>query len=649
MKLLFIISLFIYFNAGATTYYVANSGNDMNAGTSIGAAWQTLSKVSSFTFLSGDSILLKKGDTWNEKLIVPHSFLYFGSYGTGARPLITGFQTLSAAEFIDSSNIWIATATSAVNNLNTVLIDGLITGKGRYPNNGYLTFNTYAGDSSITGLLSGTPNYTGAQVAIRSAHWILDVTNITSQSGGTINFSPKLTYIPNIGGNGYFIENSVQVLDTTNEWAYKNATKKLYIYSTNEVAPDVQISTLDTLVSLKNKNSVTFNGLSFYGANFAAINIDQSRDIVIKNCDFNNNGHFGVFTTTAPKLSILNSIFNNTMSMAIYAPWSDSVTISNNYIKNTGVLLGMAEKIGYDARLSAIMIQGLSAIITNNRIDSTAYLPIYCISKNALIKNNFISIFCFNADDGGGIYIVSNGSQMNDSGTVIRSNIVINGIGTPQGTIPISQPNGAAGIYLDNYSLFVTVDSNSVANCQLAGININEAHDLTITNNNIFLGNDYTYKKGSSGINIFGDNSLSYNLKIRHNNIAVIADSIGSYVINRYHGTISGIDSNYYSYQNNQSPNFNSSGTSTHFNQWVNSTGNDIHSISQPSFIVRSATPIFVYNPSQVDSTILLSGNYIDIKGNTYFGSILIQPYKSAILYPYFSRIFSNLRNTKLL
>lgn len=651
MRLILTILLFTFLKAGAaplagaTTYYIANSGSDANAGTSPGTAWQTLSKVSSFTFSSGDSILFNKGSIWNEQLIVSRSNLYFGSYGTGAAPLITGFQTLTG--FTDSSNIWSVTATNSVNNLNTVLINGVIVAKGRYPNNGYLTFNSYAGDSSITGTLSGTPNYTGAQVGVRSAHWILDVTSIISQSAGTINLFPKLTYTPSLGGNGYFLENSVQVLDTVNEWAYRNSTKKLYVYNVG-VAPTVQISTLDTLVSLLNKDSITFNGLSFQGANFAAISIYSSRGITINNCAFNNNGNFGIFNTTTPKLKVLNSVFNHTLNTGIYAPKSDSAIISNNVIKNTGVLLGMAP-MGYYARMVGMFIQGYSAIITNNNIDSTGYLPVYCISKSALIKNNFISNFCFNVDDGGGIYVVENPTNMTDSGTVIKSNIIINGIGAPNGTVLTDLPYGATGIYTDNLSSFITIDSNSVANCQLSSVNINEAHDLTITNNNFYVGNSRTYKNGSSGINIFGGNASSYNFKISHNNIAVIADSVGSYVINRYHGIVSGIDSNYYSYQNNQSNNFNLFGATSHFNQWVNTTGNDIHSVSGPSFIVRSFPPIFVYNPSLADSTISLSGNYIDIRGNTYFGSIVIPSYQSAILYPYFSRKFSGLKNTKFL
>ena len=57
-------------------YYVAAgaaSASDSNAGTSPSAPWKTLAKVNASTFNPGDSILLRRGDTWNEPLIPPSS------------------------------------------------------------------------------------------------------------------------------------------------------------------------------------------------------------------------------------------------------------------------------------------------------------------------------------------------------------------------------------------------------------------------------------------------------------------------------------------------------------------------------------------------------------------------------------------------
>jgi len=74
----------------ATTYYVSPTGNDAQPGTSTTTAWKTVAKVNSASFSAGDQILFARGNTWREMLQPNASGLYFGAYGTGTRPLISG-------------------------------------------------------------------------------------------------------------------------------------------------------------------------------------------------------------------------------------------------------------------------------------------------------------------------------------------------------------------------------------------------------------------------------------------------------------------------------------------------------------------------------------------------------------------------------
>ena len=71
--LLLITLLLLSQLAGATTYYVKNSGSDSAAGTSDATAWKTISKVNSFVFSPGDDVYLLDGDTWQEQLIIDWS------------------------------------------------------------------------------------------------------------------------------------------------------------------------------------------------------------------------------------------------------------------------------------------------------------------------------------------------------------------------------------------------------------------------------------------------------------------------------------------------------------------------------------------------------------------------------------------------
>ncbi len=67
-----------------TTYYVdATSGSNLNDGTSATNAWKSITKVNETTFLPGDKILFKKGETF-------HGILYPLGSGTEENPITLG-------------------------------------------------------------------------------------------------------------------------------------------------------------------------------------------------------------------------------------------------------------------------------------------------------------------------------------------------------------------------------------------------------------------------------------------------------------------------------------------------------------------------------------------------------------------------------
>src|ERR1035438_5628404 len=83
--------------AGATVYYVDRvNGSDAYAGASSTAARQSLYRVSQASLAPGDSVLLKRGQVWNEQLSIPASGaadapITFGAFGTAAtQPVIDG-------------------------------------------------------------------------------------------------------------------------------------------------------------------------------------------------------------------------------------------------------------------------------------------------------------------------------------------------------------------------------------------------------------------------------------------------------------------------------------------------------------------------------------------------------------------------------
>ena len=115
-------------SAWGTTYYVSSSlGNDGNNGTAAATPWQTIGQVNAQTFLPGDSILLRRGDVWNESLVPPSSGvsgnpISFDAYGTGAPPNLTGYYAVpTTAWVLVTGNAWKAPLPAVYSTINFCL------------------------------------------------------------------------------------------------------------------------------------------------------------------------------------------------------------------------------------------------------------------------------------------------------------------------------------------------------------------------------------------------------------------------------------------------------------------------------------------------------------------------------------------------
>lgn len=73
---------------GATYYIDATGGSDSANGTSTATAWKTLGHATNATYQLGDTVLLKRGETWNETFTFPTNSLTLDAYGTGALPIL---------------------------------------------------------------------------------------------------------------------------------------------------------------------------------------------------------------------------------------------------------------------------------------------------------------------------------------------------------------------------------------------------------------------------------------------------------------------------------------------------------------------------------------------------------------------------------
>lgn len=660
MKNILFISFFLYsLPLWATNYYVDPAGSDGNAGTSTGSPWATIAKVNGSTFAAGDSILFKRGGSWIGNLIPPSSGtsvarIVFGSYGSGANPIITGLFTVPAWTNL-GSNIWESTsAVSTLQAASVVLIAGNSVAMGRTPNTGYLTYQTFSTNTSITSSsLTGSPDWTGAEVVIKKQRWIEDRDSITSGNSSTLTYThgTGLPYVNDQSYNGqngwgFFIQNSLLTLDQQNEWYYNPSSKKLDEYSTATPAT-TQVSTVDTLVYIVGKKYLTFDHMAFSGANYDIFYLGADSNITIQNCQLSYayNGILGQNFSSHPiGFQFLNSTIKHCNNDA--ASLSSEFTgasFLNDTVQNSGMFPGMGGS--GDGQYEGINVQGIGSKVKFCEVDTTGYIPIGFKGTGISVDSNFINQFCIVKDDGGGIYT----QPTTDNTDSILSNIITNGIGCNDGTNGTGL-SSAYGIYNDNTSSGVVIENNSVGGMSFGGIYLHDSHSSTIRNNlvyncqktslliknddtpdtirNIIVKGNVFVEKDSTQVN--SPQNLCVNFTTLHNDIS----SFGT------------VDSNYYARPIDDNLLFDEqpAGT-THnlFNRsgWASLTGYDTHSHSSPKTITTTADLSFQYNNTGSSKIIPLSFNYMDAKSVTYNGTITLAPYCSALLIKNGAIIFS--------
>jgi hypothetical protein len=637
-------------------YYVSSAGNDSNNGLTTGTSWQTLSKVNSSSFNAGDQILFNKGDTFYGSLITTSSGtsnfpIVYGAYGTGANPIITGFVSVSAWTNL-GSNIWESTsAVSALSQCNMVTIGGINTPMGRFPkatdpNKGYYTYQSHSGQTSITSSdLTGTPNWTGAEVVIRNQAFHFKRSTVTSQSGPTINFGDIGDSLSD--GNGFFFQNDDRCLTQQNDWHYVASTGKIRIYSTTTPS-NVKVATIEALVTI-NSNYLSFSNISFTGANGVVFwkqpNTGFKTGLTITNCSFSYNGISAAYVYVN-NFTFSNNTVTESNTNAVASTASSTAVISYNTISNIGLYPGMKYIQGlYGANCAIDFTTPTGILVEHNSITNVGFNGIaFNASTNVTVQYNFVDTYCQILDDGGGIYSYAAFNSF-FSNIKIYKNICINGIAAVEGSAWFV--HHAHGIYLDRGSANFEISYNSCANNEGANLYISSSGGNYIHHNTCYNGTvaalSYQYFGGDAPVPT-GD--------IINNNILVAKTAGGAKT-----GYASDLAKAIYIYFSN--PSLIPAAFSSDFNYiarpidddysifvtepnpllvqktletWRTYLGYDMNSNRSSQSIATVADFQFEYNNTTADRTVTLGQAMIDIPGNKYTGQITIPPFSSVIL-----------------
>jgi hypothetical protein len=633
-----------WFDVFRADYHVnATLGNDSNSGVYPWAAWKTLTPVNSATFSAGDRIGFR--GEFSGTLTV-------GQSGTSGNPItfkglgdnatITGFTEVTEWTQINDT-IWESTnAVSTLTTLNMVVIGGVNTPMGRTPNTGYYYFQSHVdgATSQITSTdLTGTPDWTGAEVAVNPNAWETKRCPIIAQSGSTITFSEPESFSILSDGLKFIIQNDIRTLDQQNEWYYNPSTKKISIYSTTEPA-DVKVSTVSRNVTLSSKNYITFKNIEFTGSNDRAISVSQSNNITIDNCDFNYSGAVGVYgsvgnyVTYYNDLTVTNCTFNESNDGAIgVSQFFTNAIISHNTVTNTGMIYGAnrpeTSATNGAGGLEAINATGSGSTIEYNTIINTGYCGIKFLGNNVTVQYNYVNNYCRVNHDGAGIYTYTHLSDSVWSNTFVEYNTVINSPTTATGF----SYEMDAGIYFDGHSNGITARYNTVNAVSDYGFMINGGHDITVQHNTLF--------NTKNGMRLHY--SRLSNIEINNNNI--IAKETNQFAYHFLASEIAAIADTSIISNNNKiaRPISNSTaiidvegGSDITLAQWQNTYVQDVNS-TQTYAISTADSLMMIYNPTATAKDTTLAEAYYGVDSTRYFGTVTIQPFSSLILMkPYF-------------
>ncbi len=442
----------------AKTLYVSVSGDNSFNGESESTPFKTvgyaLTKV-----VSGDKIMLKRGDVFREGGLSLGSGREMGAYGTGNRPVMCGSQRIVGwTPWTGRAGVYSATMSTPIENLyvNTMLMR-----IARYPNSGF--FRTTANDAtshivSCSGLSANPQNaagyWNGCRMRWRHWNWYFDTRIIQSYAAsGTMTLAGAPVQNDGNGKTdwGFYLDGKLSELDTAGEWFYDSAASRVYLYPPPGVAPETALiegTVLDAGMSL---STAIVRDVEFRQYRKTGVSIDWQ--CILSQCTFSgiggDSGGVAVnHTWNASGSKIVNCTFSHNQNVAISIVKNPAATtetlIESDTIVAQGIMPGYGGKGSWHAA-GVVVYAGNHVRIRNCRFDSIGYAAILLGSAQNTAEYNFINHAMATLVDGAAIYT-------NCDSSLIRNNIILNTIGSWEGS-PFHL-NGGNGIWPEFLSHF---------------------------------------------------------------------------------------------------------------------------------------------------------------------------------------------------
>jgi hypothetical protein len=440
--------------AGATTYYVSNSGSDSSNGTSTSTPWQTIAKVNAQALNPGDSVLFQAGGTWTGTQIIAYNHsgspsggpITYGSYGAGAKPIINPSTIIST---------W----------------SGPVSG-------------VYSAPASVSAIVMLFEDTIPLQMATSSAC---------------------------TDGNWYWSSNTIYYKPTTGIPSNHTVGTVLsaFSYSAGNNGIDTSNQSYITVNGLEFLNA-------FIGS--TKFDTGSSNNIIIENSSFVNcyNGVYWIFTTSQSNSAVINNYFENCAVAATVNPAGGTTaqvtswTVTGNTIVNAGTTNGTttwttAMNVSVDQE--GIGVQNcVNCTISRNVITGGNNIGIYLYGNPSSICSGTVISQNEVANNQSNAVVIGGSSTAGYNNNTVAYNLFINNgasSGSGRYTLAVSQGSsttqqnyvynntfyggvGAIDIYTQNTPNYVTIKNNIIDNPSLLNICSNYFDSTLIIDYNMY-------------------------------------------------------------------------------------------------------------------------------------------------------------------
>lgn len=377
----------------------------------------------------------------------------------------------------------------------------------------------FVSEPAALGYLNGlTAAERSAAVLVAAHSWTTSHHRVAATNAGSeVLLSPasRWAFLSKGLHQRYFIENVPTALDAQGEWYFNASTQRLtYLPTLAEREEDVvlDIPVLNTLLEVRGNAALgqwaehlVFTGLTFRHGGFvlpaaglidqqAAIDVGASlvlrsaRHVALNNCEVSRVGGYAVWLRDNVRQSMVQNCevydagAGGVRVGLTNQPASDAATGFNTIRSNRIHAIGFQ----FPGAVGIWVGQSAHNTVDGNLIGDTTYTGISVgwtwgygasPSHSNLINRNFLYDVMQGAlSDGGGIYTLGISPGTEIKGNVIRGVRAFNNYGS-----------GGWGIYNDEGSSRILVDSNVVLNSDHGGYMLHFGQDNTVSNN-VFAG-----------------------------------------------------------------------------------------------------------------------------------------------------------------